>query len=113
MSHNLIQDALFSAKSVAQLGPNCYRRARYCRHYLNEARWPGSADELLESFGSPSLLSIFCGSGNNAGDGYIAAALAAAKNIPVQVVELSDKLSPDAAQAKQFAERGQCQLCPL
>jgi len=105
MSHNLIQDALFSAKSVAQLDRIAIEEQGIAGIILMKRAGRALLDELLESFGSPSLLSIFCGSGNNAGDGYIAAALAAAKNIPVQVVELSDSLSPDAAQAKQFAER--------
>jgi NAD(P)H-hydrate epimerase len=105
MSHNLIQDALFSAKSVAQLDRIAIEEQGIAGIILMKRAGRALLDELLESFGSPSLLSIFCGSGNNAGDGYIVAALAAAKNIPVQVVELSAKLSPDAAQAKQYAEQ--------
>ena len=113
MSHNLIQDALFSAKSVAQLDRIAIEEQGIAGIILMKRAGRALLNELLESFGSPSLLSIFCGSGNNAGDGYIAAALAAAKNIPVQVVELSDKLSPDAAQAKQFAERANVSFVPF
>ncbi len=105
MSHNLIQDALFSAKSVAQLDQIAIEEQGIAGIILMKRAGRALLDELLESFGSPSLLSIFCGSGNNAGDGYIAAALAAEKNIPVQVVELSAKLSSDAAKAKQFAQQ--------
>ena len=113
MSHNLIQDALFSAKSVAQLDRIAIEEQGIAGIILMKRAGRALLDELLESFGSPSLLSIFCGSGNNAGDGYIAAALAAAKNIPVQVVELSDGLSLDAAQAKQFAERANVSFVPF
>ena len=70
-------------------------------------------DELLDTFGVPTSLTIFCGSGNNAGDGYIVAALAAAKNIPTQIVELSTALTEDASKAKQFAQQAEVVLSIL
>ncbi|MGB2042162.1 MAG: NAD(P)H-hydrate dehydratase [Porticoccaceae bacterium] len=109
MSHNLIQDALFKAKSVAELDRIAIQERQIPSIQLMKRAGRSLLNELLETFGSPSLLTVFCGSGNNAGDGYIVAALAAAKAIPVQVVELAEKLSGDAATAKQFAaEAGVC-----
>ena len=65
-------------------------------------------DELLDAWGQPSLISVFCGSGNNGGDGYIVAALAAEKGIEVQVIELAtaDKLSADALARQYSLEAG-------
>jgi NAD(P)H-hydrate epimerase len=103
MSHNLIQDALFTAKSVAELDRIAIQEQGIPGIVLMKRAGRVVLNELLEAFGQPRLLSIFCGSGNNGGDGYIVAALAAAKNIPVQVIELSQKLSADASAAKQFA----------
>ena len=103
MSHNLIQDALFTAKSVAELDRIAIQEQGIPGIVLMKRAGRVVLHELLEAFGQPRLLSIFCGSGNNGGDGYIVAALAAAKNIPVQVIELSQKLSADASAAKQFA----------
>ncbi|MCV6604450.1 MAG: NAD(P)H-hydrate epimerase, partial [Porticoccaceae bacterium] len=53
---------------------------------------------LLECWPNPHRLHVFCGAGNNAGDGYLVAALAAEQGIEVQVIFLSDpqKLSGDA-----------------
>jgi ADP-dependent NAD(P)H-hydrate dehydratase / NAD(P)H-hydrate epimerase len=60
---------------------------------------------LLERFPAPELLSVYCGSGNNGGDGYVLAALAAQRLIPVRVIQLTapEKLSGEARQAYEFA----------
>lgn len=49
-------------------------------------------------------VTIYCGSGNNAGDGYIVAGLLAEKGceVAVQVVGDPAKLGPDAAEARQY-----------
>ncbi len=49
-------------------------------------------------------LQIFCGSGNNGGDGYIIAALARQRYIPVRVIHLSppEKLQGDARSAWEW-----------
>ena len=103
MSHNLIQDVLFKAKSVAELDRIAIEEQGIAGIVLMKRAGRAVLNELLDTFGEPSLLSVFCGSGNNAGDGYIVAALAAAKNIPVQVIELSQQQTGDASMAKQFA----------
>lgn len=105
MSHNFIQDALFDAKSVAQLDRTVIDSHGVPGIVLMKRAGRAALRELLDAFGVPTSLTIFCGSGNNAGDGYIVAALAAAKNIPVEIVELSNKLSADASEAKQFAQQ--------
>jgi ADP-dependent NAD(P)H-hydrate dehydratase / NAD(P)H-hydrate epimerase len=43
---------------------------------------------------------VFCGPGNNGGDGYLLASLARDAGMAVQVIELSDELSGDAAHAR-------------
>jgi NAD(P)H-hydrate epimerase len=60
---------------------------------------------LLEHYPSPEKISVFCGSGNNAGDGYVLAALAASRKIPVEIVQIGhqDSLSEDAKAALEFA----------
>lgn len=113
MSHNLIQDALFRAKSVAELDRIAIEERHIPGVKLMKRAGRSLLTELLETYGSPSLLSIFCGSGNNAGDGYMVAALAAAKNIPVQVIELSQKLSQDASRAREFAAEANLSFVPF
>lgn len=60
---------------------------------------------LLERFPEPEQITIYCGSGNNAGDGYVLAALAAQRCLPVHVIQVGDpnKLTSDAQLAYQFA----------
>lgn len=57
-------------------------------------RWPGSP------------ITVFCGAGNNGGDGYIVAALAAQNKLPVQLIQLApmEKLTGDALTAYQYAQ---------
>ncbi|WP_227370161.1 NAD(P)H-hydrate dehydratase [Halomonas sp. M20] len=58
-------------------------------------RWPGV-----------QRLCVLCGAGNNAGDGYVMAALAAQGGLSVQLVALRDprELKGDAARAAEMAE---------
>lgn len=65
-----------------------------------------AAFELLrECWPEESPITVFCGAGNNAGDGYVVAALAAEQCIPVQVAQVGDldKLQGDAKRAYQYA----------
>lgn len=46
--------------------------------------------ELLKRWPSPNSVSIICGTGNNAGDGYLLAVSLADKKIPVRVCQVGD-----------------------
>ncbi len=60
---------------------------------------------LQARFGAAGLISIYCGGGNNGGDGYVLAALAAQRRLPVQVIQLvaPELLKAEARQAYEFA----------
>ena len=62
-------------------------------------------DLLNTRFPAAELISIYCGAGNNGGDGYVMAALAAQRLLPVQVIQLTapEKLRGEARQAYEFA----------
>jgi ADP-dependent NAD(P)H-hydrate dehydratase / NAD(P)H-hydrate epimerase len=62
---------------------------------------------LLATWPNPSLITVFCGSGNNAGDGYVVAALAAQQRVPVRIIQVGDaaRLKGDAAKACAFARQ--------
>lgn len=70
------------------------RAARFALHALLK-RWPDTTH-----------LSILCGSGNNAGDGYVMAALARRKGLQVELFYLSDpkQLSGDAHRAYMMSQ---------
>ncbi|RYD95111.1 MAG: NAD(P)H-hydrate dehydratase [Sphingobacteriales bacterium] len=65
-----------------------------------------AAFELLtERFPKPELITVYCGAGKNGGDGYVLAALAAQRMIPVQIIQLTpaNKLTGEALAAYEFA----------
>lgn len=70
---------------------------------------------ILQRWPHLRRLIVFVGTGNNGGDGYYVAALAAAKGIKVQVLECGDinRLRGDAASARDEALAGgvSCKAC--
>lgn len=62
---------------------------------------------LLDQWPSCESVSVFAGAGNNAGDGYVIAALAAQRLLPVVVVQIApiEKLSGDALSAYRYAQQ--------
>jgi NAD(P)H-hydrate epimerase len=64
-----------------------------------------SFDLLLAQWPEPEHVHVFCGSGNNGGDGFIVAALARVRGIPVTVYQLGDpdSIVGDAATARNQA----------
>lgn len=66
-------------------------------------------DWLIANYTDAGLITVYCGSGNNAGDGYVVAALAAQRRLPVQIIQVGalDKLSGEARQAYDFAVQEQ------
>ncbi|MEM8548209.1 MAG: NAD(P)H-hydrate epimerase, partial [Pseudomonadota bacterium] len=62
-------------------------------------------DVLLECWPQPQTLQVFCGTGNNGGDGFLIAALAHRRGIPVTIYQLGDdaKIGGDAATARTQA----------
>ena len=113
MSHTLIQDALFTAKTVRDLDRLAIEKQGIPSIVLMKRAGRAVLSELLDAFGTPSLLNVFCGGGNNGGDGYIVAALAAEKKIAVRCFEMGGKLGADAAQARQFAEQANVRFCSI
>lgn len=72
-------------------------------------------DLLQERFPAPELISIYCGAGKNGGDGYVLAALAAQRLLPVQVIQLTapEKLVGEARQAYEFALQEGVNIVPF
>jgi len=103
MSHYLIQQALFDAKTVGELDQLAYQKGNISPFELMSRAGDGAFAELLENFGRPDCIHVFCGAGNNGGDGYIIASLAAHEKISVRVYELGNpnRMSDETKRARQ------------
>lgn len=116
MSHiplsNSITDNLYSVNATHDLDQSALDSMNDSGILLMKRAGVAALNELLEAFGRPQLITVFCGSGNNAGDGYIVAGLASQKKIPVKVYEIGDpdKLSKETAQARMFAEQSNASI---
>jgi NAD(P)H-hydrate epimerase len=64
---------------------------------------------LLRRWPDAEHFHVFCGTGNNGGDGFVIAALLAERNLPVSVWQVGDpaKIGGAALQAKQYAQTAQ------
>lgn len=80
------------------------KRAAMAMLQLAQQRWPQAG-----------ALRVLCGGGNNGGDGYLFAALAAQRSIEVEVLSLrpADALKGDALLARQLAEQADVHLLEL
>jgi hydroxyethylthiazole kinase-like uncharacterized protein yjeF len=101
-----LPSALYRASQVRELdriaiedlgipGYTLMGRAGEAAYRLIRARWPEARD-----------LTVVCGLGNNAGDGYVVARLAARDALQVRVVQIGDagRLRGDALTARRDAE---------
>ncbi len=72
-------------------------------------------EALLARWPQPTLITVFCGSGNNGGDGYIVAGAAAQRGLPVRVVSVAapEKLTADGQRALQFAQAQGVTITPF
>jgi NAD(P)H-hydrate epimerase len=103
---------LYTAASVRELdrlaiegfgipGLQLMKRAARAAFAVLRERWP-----------RPEHLHVFCGTGNNGGDGFIVAALARQRGLAVTVwqVGAAAKIGGDALQARRLAEREQVDI---
>lgn len=74
-----------------------------------------AAFDLIQLHWPQQPLLIFCGGGNNGGDGYVVAALAAEHGLPVKVWQLgnSDGLSKEARAALDWAIKAGADISPF
>ena len=69
-------------------------------------------DTIIQAWPDATTMRIYCGSGNNAGDGYIIAGLLAEKNIQVEVVLVGSMshLSDAASAAYDYCQSSNLQM---
>ena len=90
MSLNSISDWSFTVEKIKNIEERAISAHALSITKLMERASAAVMTGLEKKFGMPSELTIFCGIGNNAGDGYLVAALAAEKSVRVRVIEVGD-----------------------
>lgn len=115
-SHShLLPRALYTAQQVKALDHEAIHGLGIPGIKLMKLAGRAAFERLLEHWPEVDSLTVYCGGGNNAGDGYVLAALAAQKRIAVDVVQLADPetLPEDAKRAYQFARQEGVIMAPF
>jgi len=99
--------SLYSAESVRELDRRAIAALKIPSIALMKRAGRAAFARLLERWPDVKRVQVFCGGGNNGGDGYVIAALAAQKQVPVTVYACvePEKLKGDALEACDYARR--------
>ncbi|MEH6542717.1 MAG: NAD(P)H-hydrate dehydratase [Porticoccaceae bacterium] len=97
--------ALYSAAQVRELDRRAIEVCGIPGIVLMKRAGRAGFEALLQRWPEPEQITVFCGAGNNGGDGYIIAGLAQQRGIQTSVVQLTpgQELQGDARAAWQFA----------
>lgn len=92
---------VYSAAQVRAMDRHAIEKAGIPGYRLMQRAGAAALDAVRRHWPGATRLAIFCGTGNNAGDGYVLARLARAAGFEVRVAALSDprRLGGDARQA--------------
>jgi NAD(P)H-hydrate epimerase len=102
-------EVLYTAAATRALDATAIAQAGLPGIVLMRRAGAAAFDVLRDRWPDAAALTILCGRGNNAGDGYVIAGLAADRRLAVQLLQVGDAavLSGDAARARDWAlERG-------
>lgn len=108
-----VNKALYRAEQVRQLDRCAIETHGVAALVLMKRAGRAAFEALSSHWPDAKQLQVFCGAGNNAGDAYVVAALATQKGFAVTVWELAEKLSPDAALAKVYAQQEGVDIKPF
>ncbi len=101
-----ISNRLYTANAVRELDRRAIEEEGIPGIVLMKRAGREAFEALLSRWPVPEKITVFCGGGNNGGDGYIIAGLAQQALIPVEIIQLVEarKLSGDAHRAWAFAK---------
>ncbi len=98
-------DRLYSAAETRELDRRAIEEQRIPGIVLMRRAGGAAFDLLCRRWPAVRSITVFCGRGNNAGDGYVIAGLARSRGFEVQVLQVTAAadLSGDAARARDWA----------
>ncbi len=104
LQQTAIANLLYTAEQVRELDRRAIEDLGIPGISLMKRAGESLFDCLRDRWPEPAGLTIFCGRGNNGGDGYILASLALERKIPVQLIEVAGtEVSGDARLAREYA----------
>jgi NAD(P)H-hydrate epimerase len=108
-SHCRISDRLYTCAEISKFEQQVIREHKVPAIRLMRRAATAAFELLRERYPDARKLIVFCGSGNNGGDGWVLAALAARADFKVMVVTLAEptSLRSEAAKAYVFAQEQQ------
>ena len=109
-----LPNTLYSASQVRELDRIAIEERGIPGIVLMKRAARATLEALLERWPGSQCISVYCGAGNNGGDGYIVAALARQQGIAVEVIQVAspEKLTGDARRAFEFARQEQVVFTP-
>ncbi|WP_369809168.1 NAD(P)H-hydrate epimerase [Oceanicoccus sp. KOV_DT_Chl] len=104
-SHQPLPTNLYRAAAVRELDRLAIEQGGIAGFTLMRRAGKAAFNVLQEAWPELERITVFCGTGNNGGDGYVMASLARQQGIAVQVVQCGDaeKIQGDALQARKLA----------
>lgn len=102
---NLLPEQLYTAAQTRELDRITIEEFGIPGYTLMQHAGQAAFDLLLSTWPEPREITVFCGTGNNGGDGFIIAALAKQQKLSVRVrlVGASEKIAGDARLAYEAA----------
>lgn len=110
-----LPDNLYTAAQTREIDRSIIEDHHISGSELMSRAAKAALDILVKTWPQTKHIIVLCGAGNNGGDGYVIAALAAQRRIPVTVIYVADpdKLQGDARTAYEFARREGVIMQPL
>ncbi len=98
---------LYTAEQVRELDRLTIEEQGIPGYVLMKRAGRAALRVLLDRWPKPEPITVYCGGGNNGGDGYVVAGLAAQKKLDVRIVQVApaEKLKGDAHRAWEFARQ--------
>lgn len=95
---------LYSAQQARELDRVAIEEHDISGYTLMRRAGRGLWQRILAAYPNISAITVFCGGGNNGGDGYVVATVAKAAGINVQVISVSDMASSSGAGLTAFEQ---------
>ena len=95
---------LYSAQQARELDRIAIEEHGIGGYTLMRRAGRGMWQRILAAYPSVSAITVFCGSGNNGGDGHVVATVAKAAGIDVQVISVADTAKLNGAALTAFEQ---------